>query len=151
MTRVKLLNTELAKSGDSLESEDTVSDTSEVRLVIPDEGSTVVTYEEAVRISQERGEELIRIADGSDTQPPVYKSFNRGFEEYLSKKHSNGQKHHKPKEVEFSASIAEADFDRKVRQVEKFLGRGLKVQARVLMSRDRSGLAQAERVAEFIT
>lgn len=100
---------------------------SELR-VIDDQGKQlgVMTKQEALRISQEKGIDLVLIA--AKAVPPVAKviDFKKFLyqEEKKQKEAKKGIKKSVVKDVQISLFIAQGDFDRVVKKAKDFLGEG---------------------------
>lgn len=97
--------------------------TREVRL-IGDEGEQlgVVTIQEALRISRERGYDLVEVAPNA--APPVCRVMDFGKYKYqMSKKHSS-RKTIDVKEVKIRPQISEHDLELKVKNIRRFLDEG---------------------------
>jgi translation initiation factor IF-3 len=97
--------------------------TREVRL-IGDEGEQlgVVSIQEALRISRERGYDLVEVAPNA--APPVCRVMDFGKYKYqMSKKHSS-RKTIDVKEVKIRPQISEHDLELKVRNIKRFLDDG---------------------------
>lgn len=106
----------------------------EVRL-ISDEGEQlgIVPLEEALRISEEREQDLVLIAPGSN--PPVCKIMDYGkyrFEQGKREKEAKkNQRVIEIKEIRMSPSIGSNDFNVKLRNGQKFLQDGNRVKVTV--------------------
>ncbi|WP_096527217.1 translation initiation factor IF-3 [Candidatus Nitrosoglobus terrae] len=117
----------VAKKSTRLNEEITAS---EVRLIgIDGEQIGVVSIEEALRIAEDSGEDLVEIAP--QAQPPVCRVMNYGkyqFEE--SKKRQAAKKKQKLieiKEIKFRPGTEEGDYQVKLRNLVRFLTGGDKV------------------------
>ena len=106
----------------------------EVRL-ISDEGEQlgILPLEEALRISEEREQDLVLIAPGSN--PPVCKIMDYGkyrFEQGKREKEAKkNQRVIEIKEIRMSPSIGSNDFNVKLRNGQKFLQEGNRVKVTV--------------------
>ena len=132
--------------------------------MIDEEGGQVgvMVPQEALRLAQERGYDLVEISAGAD--PPVCKIMDYGrFLYEQNKKQHEARKHqkgHKLKEVKFRPRTDEHDFSFKKNHVIRFLEEGDKVKV-IIMFRGREmahkeigrdKLAKlVEQVAEFGT
>jgi len=116
-----------------------------------DQVSRIVPISEAEVEAEDRGLSLVQVAEATGDQVAVVRLVDQGYEDYLARK-----SHKKPdrvtvKYVEFGPSIEQSDYDRKMRQVSKFLGRGFRVQARLpLHTRRRTTSEIHHRIGEFL-
>ena len=107
---------------------------SELRL-IGDEGEMlgIMSAEEALKIAEERGFDLVKIAPGSN--PPVCKIMDYGkFRFEQAKKEKEAKKNQRIieiKEIRMSPGIDENDFNTKVKNAVKFLAGGDRVKVSV--------------------
>ena len=89
----------------------------------------VVTLEEAVRLAQESGLDLVEVAP--EAAPPVCRLMDFGKFRYTQRKHEQAarKRQHvmKIKEIKFHVKIAHHDYRVKHRAAERFLGQGDKV------------------------
>lgn len=86
--------------------------------------STVMTLEEALKVAEDAGLDLVEISPTA--VPPVCKVVDYGKFLYEQKKKPE-QKSPEMKELRFSPSISDNDFNVKVKQALKFLQDGSKV------------------------
>lgn len=86
----------------------------------------VFSYEEASRISKERGLDLVEIT--TKTTPPVYKLGDYGKLKYLKEKEARKKKLKErqmaPKSIRIGFNEGEHDLEIKVKKIEKFLEKG---------------------------
>ena len=106
----------------------------EVRLIDKDSNQLgVVPVAEALKISRESKLDLVEVAP--QAVPPVCRIMDYGKYMYQqSKRERETKKKHKTmevKEIRMRPSIGEHDYQVKLRQAEKFLGRGDKVKVTV--------------------
>ena len=106
----------------------------EVRLIGDDgEQLGIMPAEEALRVAEERGMDLVKIAPGSN--PPVCKIMDYGkyrFEQ--TKKEKEAKKNQRVveiKEIRMSPSIDTNDFNTKLKNAQKFLADGDRVKVSV--------------------
>ena len=87
----------------------------------------VVALEEALRLAQERGLDLIQVTE--KVEPPVCKIMDFGKYLYREKKKEKGPKQRSGgiKGIRFGFGISEHDLEIRARQAEKFLKEGQKV------------------------
>lgn len=102
----------------------------ECRLTIDGgENRGVVSIEEARRIAEELGVDLVEISPNAD--PPVVKAIDFGKYKYnLQKKVQEAKKKQvvvQLKEIQFRPNIEEHDLETKLRKIEQFLDQGDKV------------------------
>ena len=109
---------------------------SELR-VLSDEGEQfgIISREEALRIAEERGLDLVLVSP--QAKPPVAKVMDYGKHKYeVEKKKKEARKNQKKieiKEVKFSCKIAENDIAYKVKHAREFLEKGKHVKLRVFL------------------
>jgi translation initiation factor IF-3 len=126
-------------------------------LVIDEAGETlgVITLEDALRIAQERGYNLVEVAPNSD--PPVCKIMDYGrFKFAQAKKEKETRRRQKQaslKEVKLRPKIGEHDFDFKKRHAIEFLENGHKVKLTIMfrgreMAHTENGYAILNRLIE---
>jgi translation initiation factor IF-3 len=102
----------------------------QIRL-IDDQGNMVgvITPAQGVKLAQEKGLDLVEISPNA--KPPVCKVMNFGKYKYeLQKKSQAAKKNQKvvdTKEIKVRPTIAEGDYQVKLRNAKKFLGDGNKV------------------------
>ncbi len=128
--------------------------TREVRL-IGEEGEQlgVVPIQEALRISRERGYDLVEVAPNS--MPPVCRVMDFGKYKYqMSKKHT-ARKTIDVKEVKIRPQISEHDLDLKVRNIKRFLGEGDKAKITMYFRgreiiRPEMGMKVFEKITEML-
>ena len=106
----------------------------EVRLIGDDgEQLGIMSAEEALRIAEERGMDLVKIAPGSN--PPVCKIMDYGkyrFEQTKKEKEAKkNQRIVEIKEIRMSPSIDTNDFNTKLKNAQKFLADGDRVKVSV--------------------
>jgi translation initiation factor IF-3 len=106
----------------------------EVRLIGPDGNQLgVVPLREALRIAQEANLDLVNVAPTA--KPPVCRIMDYGKYKYeQAKKEREARRNQKVievKEVRFSSTIEEHDFQTKLRNVRKFLQSGDKVKCSI--------------------
>jgi len=94
----------------------------------------IKSIDEALRIAEDRGQDLVEIAPGAN--PPVCKvlAFSK-FRYEKEKQRKEAKKHQKGghvKEVRFRPKISDHDFDTKYRAIEKFLKNRDKVRVSVI-------------------
>ena len=107
----------------------------EVRLVGAEgEQIGIVSSQEAQRLAQDAGLDLVKIAPKAN--PPVCKIMDFGKYKFdVAKREKEARKKQKTinvKEVRFSASIEQHDFDTKLRNAQRFLKSGDKVKVSVM-------------------
>ncbi len=107
----------------------------EVRLIGDDgEQHGVVPTEQALALAKDKGLDLVEVA--ADSRPPVCKIMDFGKFKYETKlkKRQNAKKQHKvvTKEVRIRPKTGEHDYMVKVKQAQRFLEKGFKVQVNVL-------------------
>ena len=124
-----------------------------VRVIAPDgEQLGVLPTQEAMQKAQDRGLDLVEVAP--DAKPPVCKILDYGKFKYdKSKKEKQAKKTHQTvlKVVKLTPYIGENDLLRKIKDVEKFLGKGCRVQVEVRMkgrqhAHDDIAVKQVERI-----
>ena len=95
----------------------------EVRL-IGEEGEQlgIVTIQEALRISRERGFDLVEVAPNA--APPVCRVMDFGKYKYQMSKKQTGRKTIDVKEVKIRPQITEHDLQLKVKNIRRFLDEG---------------------------
>ncbi|TKJ47128.1 translation initiation factor IF-3 [Candidatus Aerophobetes bacterium Ae_b3a] len=100
-----------------------------VRLVNEEgEQAGILSREEALRIAQEKGQDLVEVAPQAD--PPVCRILDYGKYKYQQEKRKKKAKKKSVntiKEVRLSYRIGEHDFEVKVRKICKFLKEGYRV------------------------
>lgn len=105
---------------------------SEVRLVDDSGGQLgVVPLREALKISEERGVDLVEVAPNSN--PPVCRLMDYGKYKYELKKQASAkkQKAQLVKEVKFRPNIGDHDLDVKVNRIRDFLEDDNKAKVRI--------------------
>ena len=107
----------------------------EVRVIDPDGKQVgVLPVKEAIRLSEERGLELVEVAPNS--QPPVCRIMNYGKYKYQQSKRSQEARKHQTvihiKEVKVRPRTEEHDFQFKLRHVKRFLDEGNTVKISIL-------------------
>ncbi len=128
--------------------------------VIDAEGENrgVCTREEALALAQEQGKDLIIISDQVD--PPVARITDFDKFRYQHEKQEKEKKKQQAqkgagevKHIRFSGRAAENDLKTKIRQVEKFLDHGAKVELMlVLRGREKANKTWAyERLDHFLS
>ena len=131
-----------------------------VRLVGEGIESAIYSIQEALRLADEQGLDLVEIAPKAD--PPVCKiiDYNKFLYERKRKEKELKAKQHKTvvKEIRFGPNTDDHDFAFKARHAEKFLKEGAKVKAyvhfkgRTILFKERGELLLlkfAERLKEF--
>ncbi len=122
---------------------------SEVRLVSKS-SNEIISAIEALEIAEAKGMDLVLV--GADAKPPVvriqdYKKIQ--FEKKKARK--NNQRKTSLKEVQFKVNISDHDFETKLSNIRKFLGRGDKVKIMVrLKGREREAPERAKMVIERV-
>lgn len=107
--------------------------------VVEDGKPEEMTLKSALVLAQDRDEDLVLV----DENRRVCRIFDYGKEQYRQEKVAKKQKVMKTKEVKFTASTGDHDFDTKLRQINKFLSRGDDVKVTVrLRSREPFELAE---------
>ncbi len=100
-----------------------------VRLVIEGEGARIVSLQEALKIADEKGLDLVEVSPNQD--PPVCKIIDYGkwkFEQTKKKKEQQKKQHViEIKELNFSPLIGEHDYQIKLRKAKEFIEEGNKV------------------------
>jgi translation initiation factor IF-3 len=100
----------------------------EVRVIYEDEQLGILSRDEALRVAQEKGLDLVEIAARSN--PPVCRIMDYGrFKYEQSKKQKAAKKHASTievKEVKFRPKTDQHDLDFKVKHVRRFLEEGNK-------------------------
>jgi translation initiation factor IF-3 len=93
----------------------------------------VVPLEEAFRITQERGLDIVEVA--ANIRPPVCRIIDYGKYIYQQEKKAKRQrsKQTEIKGVRLSFGIAKNDMERQARQAEKFLDQGHKVKIEIIL------------------
>jgi len=107
----------------------------EVRVIDPDGKQVgVLPVKEAIRLSEERGLDLVEVAPNS--QPPVCRIMNYGKYKYQQSKRSQEARKHQTvihiKEVKVRPRTEEHDFQFKLRHVKRFLDEGNTVKISIL-------------------
>jgi translation initiation factor IF-3 len=107
----------------------------EVRVIDPDGKQVgVLPVKEAIRLSEERGLDLVEVAPNS--QPPVCRIMNYGKYKYQQSKRTQEARKHQTviriKEVKVRPRTEEHDFQFKLRHVKRFLDEGNKVKISLL-------------------
>jgi translation initiation factor IF-3 len=129
-----------------------------VRLIDEDGGQLgVFKTEDAQRIADDRGLDLVEVAPNSD--PPVARIMDYGKYKYDQDiKAKRARKHQTTvqiKEIKFRPKIDDHDYETKKRHVERFLKSGAKVKVTIMfrgreMAHADRGLAILDRLAEDI-
>ena len=98
----------------------------EVRLIDGND-SKLVKMEEAILIAEQVDLDLVVISQ--DSNPPVVKilDFGKFLYQKAKKEKVNKSISHGPKEIKFHINIESNDYNTKIRHVEKFLSKKLKV------------------------
>ncbi len=98
----------------------------EVRL-IDGKDSKLVKIEEAIETAEKADLDLVVVSH--DSNPPTVKIINLGKFLYQKTKKEKGNKgkSHGPKEIKFHINIESHDYSTKIRHIEKFLSKNLKV------------------------
>ena len=100
-----------------------------VRLVGDNVEVGVYSIQEAQRMAQDQGLDLVKISPNAD--PPVAKFLDVGKHRYEAQKKANAarktQKTQDIKEIKMRPNIDDHDYDVKMRSVAKFIGEGDKV------------------------
>ncbi|GIX43381.1 MAG: translation initiation factor IF-3 [Leptospiraceae bacterium] len=101
----------------------------EVRLVIEGQGAKIVSIQEALRIAEEMGLDLVEVSPNQD--PPVCKIMDYGkwkFEQNKKKKEQQKKQHIiEVKELKLTPQIGEHDYQIKLKKAIEFLEEGNKV------------------------
>ncbi len=128
----------------------------EVRLVgLEGEQLGVVSIEDAMRMAQEAGVDLVEVAAAA--RPPVCRIMDYGKFKYLQKKRTADAKrtstHVEVKEVKLRPKTDKHDFDTKVDQARRFLAEGNRVKMTVMFRGREMAYAhmQRERLMEIAT
>ena len=128
----------------------------EVRLVgVDGDQLGVVPIEEAMRMAQEAGVDLVEVAAAA--RPPVCKLMDYGKFKYLQKKKAGEAKrtstHIEVKEVKFRPKTDDHDFQTKMNQARRFLQDGDRVKVTVMFRGREIAYArtQQERLMEIAT
>lgn len=128
----------------------------EVRLVgMEGEQLGVVSIEEAMRMAQEAGVDLVEVAAAA--RPPVCRIMDYGKFKYLQKKRTADAKrtstHVEVKEVKLRPKTDQHDFETKVNQARRFLSEGNRVKMTVMFRGREMAYAhmQRERLMEIAT
>jgi translation initiation factor IF-3 len=118
------------------------------------EQAGVMETSKALEMAKERGLDLVEISP--KTRPPVCKIIDWGKYQYIqAKKKSENRKSQKKVEVKgvrFRPGTGEGDLEFKLKQAEKFLGKGNKVKIQVILKgreKAHSDIAKAQ-LKEFI-
>jgi translation initiation factor IF-3 len=94
----------------------------------------VKSIDEAIRIAQDRGQDLVEVAPGAN--PPVCKVLDFSKYRYQREKERKEAKKHQKgghvKEIRFRPKISPHDLDTKIRAMQKFLGQRHKVRVSVI-------------------
>lgn len=103
---------------------------STIRLVATEEGSEIVSRNEALRRASEQGMDLIQISQNKDTAICKIMEFSKFKYEMETNKQGIFRKQEAPKnkEVRIGPNIDDHDFEFKAEQAKKFLDKGHKVQ-----------------------
>lgn len=104
----------------------------ELRLVSEDgEQLGVVSREEALRLAEESGVDLVEVAPKAE--PPVCRLMDYGKYKYETKKQAaqKKQKTQLLKEITFRPNIGDHDFEVKLSRIREFLEKGHKTKVRV--------------------
>lgn len=119
------------------------------------ENRGIVTKDEAMKIAEAAGLDLIEISPNAD--PPVARVMDLGKYMYeAEKKEKEGKKKQKDsniiKGVRISMRMSPHDIEIKAQNVDKFLKKGYKVRVEVLMRGREKGLTQLanERITSFL-
>lgn len=113
-----------------------ITNTPHVRLVgeEPEEKNGVYSIEEAMRMAEERGLDLVEIA--SKAEPPVCRIVEYSKYRYEQKKKEKESKSKQHiivvKEIRFGPNTSDHDFNFKLKHAEKFLDEGNKIKAYVV-------------------
>jgi len=111
---------------------------SKVRFIDADGNQRgVMPTEEAMKIAQEAGLDLVEVSP--NTAPPVCKAMDYGRFLYHQQKEKKQPRAKALKEVVFRPVTGDADYQRKLKNVIEFLGKGHKVKVMIkLRGRERS-------------
>lgn len=100
-----------------------------VRLVIEGEGTRIVSLQEALKIAEEKGLDLVEVSPNQD--PPVCRIMDYGkwkFEQAKKKKEQQKKQHViEIKELKLSPTIGDHDYQIKLKKAMEFLNEGNKV------------------------
>jgi translation initiation factor IF-3 len=101
----------------------------QVRLVVEGQGTMVVSLQEALKLADEKGLDLVEISPNQD--PPVCKIMDYGkwkFEQSKKKKEQQKKQHViEIKELKLTPQISDHDYQIKLKKVLEFLEEGDKV------------------------
>jgi translation initiation factor IF-3 len=126
-------------------------------MVIDEEGVTLGTLEtrDAIKLSEEKGLDLVEVSPVAN--PPVCKIMDYGSFQYQKEKAAKKQKSQGKsldvKSVRLSMKIGDHDKETKVKQADKFLGKGHKLKIELIFrGRERAHLdIGKDLIKEFIT
>lgn len=100
-------------------------------FLIDEEGTKQgrVSKLEALKISSSKGLDLVQVAFNEKDNLPICKIMDYGKLKYKKTKNKNKSKSHSHqlKEIKIGLNIAEHDLDIKIRQMKKFLDKGMSV------------------------
>ncbi|MCS7204973.1 MAG: translation initiation factor IF-3 [Leptospiraceae bacterium] len=101
----------------------------QVRLVIEGEGARIVSLQEALKIAEEKGLDLVEVSPNQD--PPVCKIMDYGkwkFDQSKRKKEQQKKQHViEVKELKLGPNIGDHDYQIKLKKAIEFLQEGNKV------------------------
>jgi len=106
-----------------------------VKVLVTDEDGKklgIFSFEEAIKISEERGKDLFLITD----KAPIVVVRIGDYKKYLYLKEKKKKEIKKPKEqktIRIGVNEAQADLERKAKQAEKFLSEGYPVEIRMFI------------------
>jgi len=108
----------------------------EVRLISADNDQLgVVSFDEALRIAEEKGEDLVEVAPKAN--PPVCRVMNYGKFIYMEQKKQReakkNQVQQRLKEIKFHPNIDEHDYQTKLNHAIAFLEKGNKVKFSIFL------------------
>lgn len=120
----------------------------EVRLVGMDaEQLGIVAIEEALRLAQEAGVDLVEVAPAA--RPPVCRIMDYGKFKYLQKKRAQEAKrsstHIEVKEVKFRPKTEKHDFETKMNRARRFLGENNRVKVTIMFRGREMAYTDAQR------
>ncbi|WP_050754386.1 translation initiation factor IF-3 [Gleimia coleocanis] len=131
----------------------------EVRLVGPEgEQVGVVRVEDALRLAEEAGLDLVEVAPGA--RPPVAKLMDYGKFKYEAAQKARDARRNQAntvlKEIRFRLKIDDHDYETKKGHVERFLNGGDKVKVMIMFrgreqSRPEMGIRLLQRLAEDVS
>jgi translation initiation factor IF-3 len=107
----------------------------EVRLVLPDEEVNVLSINEALKVAQELGMDLVEVSPNA--VPPVCKLMNYGKFQYQKAKQDRLQKSKQKKtelkSIRISLRIERHDMEVKAKKIAEFIEDGNKVKVDILL------------------